>query len=332
MEDLAELPADILSTPLDRYRDGAMFTGTYAGPGRGDLQNDFEQKLAAIFARGETPRLSGVQIKAPMFLDTDGRLTPSTNTPFTHILKPAGTSGFEALPAVEWQSMELGRAAGFTVPAIALVGMPDDMPAALLVERFDIRTGDNETQRLALEDMSSVLDVPASEKYNGTFERIGAALRPLSTDPDADLLLLLKRAVFAWLIADGDMHLKNMAVLKIAAPGARTFTSVRMAPLYDAVTTRVFPSLQHDHMALKLSGKDERLKRADFRRFAATVGIPVASADQAMDELTAGIAGFDIARTLDERLTGSRPGGADARDRWRTPGRVRLKEGCRERP
>ncbi len=310
--DLAKLPADILSTPLDRYRDGAMFTGAYAGPGRGDLQNDFEQNLAAIYARGETPRLSGVQIKAPMFLDANGTLTPSTNTPFTHILKPAGTSGFEALPLVEWQSMELGRAAGFTVPATALVGMPDDMPAALLVERFDIRTGDDGKLRLALEDMSSVLDVPASEKYNGTFERIAAALRPLSTDPDADLLLLLKRAVFAWLIGDGDMHLKNMAVLKIAVPGARTFTSIRMAPLYDAVTTRVFPNLQHDHMALKLSGKDERLKRADFRRFAVTVGIRAASADQAMDELATALRQGLQALILPSPLTDVSPGAGRA--------------------
>jgi serine/threonine-protein kinase HipA len=289
MEDLAKLPADILSTPLDAYKKDGMFTGTYAGPGCGDLEHSFEQNLAAIFARGETPRLSGVQIKAPMFLDADGTLTPSTDTPFTHILKPAGTSGFEALPAVEWQSIELGRAAGFTVPSIALVRMPNDMPAALLVERFDIRTSKDQKPRLALEDMSSVLDVPAAEKYTGTFERIGAALRPLSTDPDADLLLLLKRAVFAWLIADGDMHLKNMAVLKIAAPGSQTFSSVRMAPLYDAVTTRVFPNLKHDHMALKLSGKDERLKRADIRRFAVTVGISAAAANAAMDELAAGL-------------------------------------------
>ncbi|MGO7859786.1 type II toxin-antitoxin system HipA family toxin, partial [Rhizobium ruizarguesonis] len=52
----------------------------------------------------------------------------------------AGTAGFEALPAIEWQSRELARAAGFTVPEIARVAMPDGMPAARVVERFDIRT------------------------------------------------------------------------------------------------------------------------------------------------------------------------------------------------
>jgi len=37
------------------------------------------------------------------------------------------------------------------------------------------------------------------------------------------------RVVFAWLIADSDMHLKNMAVLKIAEPGNPAFRSVRLA-------------------------------------------------------------------------------------------------------
>ena len=43
-----------------------------------------------------------------------------------------------------------------------------------------------------------------------------------------------------------------------------------MAPLYDAVTTRIFPGLKHDHMALKLNGKDDRLHAKDFRTFAST--------------------------------------------------------------
>jgi len=288
--ELAALPADILLTRLNGFTQHHMFTGTYVGPGRGDLQYTFEQNLARIFANGETPRLSGVQIKAPMYLDAGGTLMPSTDRPFTHILKPAGTGGFEALPAIEWQSMELGRAAGFVVPAVALVAMPDGMAAALAVERFDIRTSLEDRRRLALEDMSSVLGVRAQDKYTGTMERIAGALRPLSTDADTDLVLLLKRVLFAWLIADGDMHLKNMAVLKVAEPDRADFASVRMAPLYDAVTTRVFPNLQSDRMALKISGKDERLKRADFKRFASTAGLLTGAAESAMDDLVAALA------------------------------------------
>ena len=263
--ELASLPADVLTTPLARFTTDGVFTGCYEGPGSGSLKDSFERNLAAIFARSDTPRLSGIQIKAPMFLAEGGALLPSTGRPFTHILKPAGTSGFEILPVVEYLSLKLGAAAGFEVPSMALVPMPDGMPPALIVERFDIRGGDNDTRMLALEDFTSVLAVPTDAKYDGTIERVARALRPLSTAPEEDLLVVLRRAVFAWLIADGDMHLKNLALLKIAEPGSDRFASVRVAPLYDAVTTRVFPRLERDRMALKLNGKDDRLRRADFK-------------------------------------------------------------------
>ena len=283
--ELVRLPRDTLLGTLDAYSREGVFTGTYAGPGRGAIADGFERNLARIFESGQTPRLSGVQIKAPMCLDARGVLSPATDKPFTHILKPAGTSGFEALPIVEYLALSLGRTAGFEVPAASLVPMPDGLPPSLVVERFDIRRGADDRRRIALEDFCSVLDVPTEAKYGSTMERIVRAVRPLSTAPDNDALTIFKRALFAWFIADGDMHLKNLAMLKIAEQGDVTFRSVRVAPLYDAVTTRVFPRLGNDHMALKLNGKDDELRRRDFRSFASVASIGAAAADAATDEL-----------------------------------------------
>jgi serine/threonine-protein kinase HipA len=282
----AALPADVLSTPLASFAADGRFTGVYAGPRRDEIEETFEQNLARIFARAETPRLSGVQIKAPMSLTEDGVLVPAIDQPFTHILKPPGTAGFDMLPIVEWLCLELGRAAGFETPDAALIAMPDGMPPALVVERFDIRRGPQDQRRLAMEDFCSILDLPTSAKYDATIERMARALRPLSTDPAADLNLLFRRAVFAWLIADGDMHLKNLAVLKTADVGAKTFRTVRFAPLYDAVTTRVFPGLAGDRMALKLNGKDDRLTRQDFLNLARTIGLTVEDAEAGLAALT----------------------------------------------
>ncbi len=283
--ELAGQPADVLLTRLTQYTRNGVFTGRYAGPARGEIEERFEQALAEVYRHAETPRISGVQIKAPMYLDAEGRLSVSTAKPFTHILKPAGTGGFEALPIAEWIALTLGKTAGFTVPDFALVPLPDGIPPALLVERFDLRTSLEDCGMFALEDFCSVLDLTPGAKYDGTIERVARAARSLSTAPDEDLLLIVKRALFTWLIADGDMHLKNIALLKIAEPGDTSFRSVRMAPLYDAVTTRVFPGLKDDHLALKLNGKDDRLTRADFQRFASTAQIPVKQADEAIDEL-----------------------------------------------
>lgn len=111
------------------------------------------------------------------------------------------------------------------------------------------------------------------------------AVRSLSTSPDEDLLIVVKRALFAWLIADGDMHLKNIALLKTAESGDKTFRSVKMAPLYDSVTTYVFLGSQYDSLALKLNGKDERLRRTDFRALAKIAGVSVTETATALDEM-----------------------------------------------
>jgi serine/threonine-protein kinase HipA len=290
-DELARLPADILETRLADHRKDGLFAGAYAGPGRSAIERDFEHRLAALYARPDMPRLSGIQIKAPMHLAPDGTLSPSAGLPFTHILKPAGTAGFEHLPLVEWIGLTLARGVGLPAPETALVVMPDDMPPALLVERFDIRDRANDPRMIAMEDMCSVLDLTPDEKYTGTIERVARALRALSTDPDADLLILLKRVLFAWLIADGDMHLKNMALLKTAQQGEAVFEAVRFAPVYDALTTRVFPGLEHDRMALKLGGKDERLRRADFVAVATLAGLRAGDANAAMDDLLGRLTG-----------------------------------------
>jgi len=307
--ELAALPADVLLTRLAKYTRDGTFTGRYAGPGRGDIEANFEQNLAQIYERADTPRLSGIQIKAPMYLDAEGVLSPSTGKPFTHILKPAGTSGYDALPLIEWIAMALGRAAGFAAPDTALVAMPDNMPPALIVERFDIRESPSDKRMMALEDLCSVLGLPPTAKYDGTMERVARAVRPLSTAPEDDLLIIVKRSLFAWLIADGDMHLKNMALLKTAEPEDRQFNNVRMAPLYDAVTTRVFPNLKHDRMALKLNGKDDNLRRADFRALAATAGLRASNADAAIDDMLRRMGGVIDRITLPKAVEPTPEGG-----------------------
>ena len=167
----------------------------------------------------------------------------------------------------------------------ALVSMPGELPDALLVERFDIRQDRNDRRKIALEDMASVCGLALSEKYEGSIERVTRALRGVSSDAEADITVFLGRAVFAWLIADGDFHLKNMAVLSVSSDDARGFTSIRVAPTYDAVTTRVFPGHEKDHLALPLAGKRNRLSSGDFVRAGVTMGITAKAAREIVESL-----------------------------------------------
>jgi serine/threonine-protein kinase HipA len=207
-------------------------------------------------------------------------MAPSFRPSISHSPISSSPPGFETLPVVEWLCLELGRSAGFDVPDAALLEMPDGMSPALVVERFDIRRGPADQRRLAMEDFCSILDLLASAQYDGTIERMARGLRPLSTDPASDLDILFRRAVFAWLIADGDMHLKNLAVLKVAEVDAKAFTSVpsrRSTTPSPRASSRVWGA----PMALKLNGKDDRLTRQDFLALARTIG----NADTAMNEL-----------------------------------------------
>ncbi|QCL97837.1 type II toxin-antitoxin system HipA family toxin [Agrobacterium tumefaciens] len=281
-EDLETIPPDVLEGRLSNFQAEGLFTGQYKGPKQREFDDTFQQKIARLFSSAATPRLSGVQIKAPMCLRENGELLPATDEAFTHILKPAGTAGFEMLPIVEWLGLSLARAVGFDVPEAALIPMPKGVPPALLVERFDIRRSKNDSRLFAMEDFCSILELPAERKYEGTIERMARGLRPLSTSPEDDIRILFQRALYAWFIADGDMHLKNLALLKIAEEDGSHFTSVRFAPVYDAVTTRVFPRLEHDRMALKLNGRDDRLSPDDFEILARTIELPARVAAETM--------------------------------------------------
>lgn len=287
--ELKHLPMDVLKTPLAQVSEQGRFLGTYAGPARGEIETTFAADLADLYAHEETPRLSGVQIKAPMCLRKNGVLVAATEAAFTHILKPAGTGGFDMLPAVEWLCLHLGARVGLAAPSAALLDLSEDTPRALLVERFDIRRTPDEQGFYAMEDFCSVLDLPTTAKYEGTIERVAKQVRALSTNRAHDLEVLFRRAAFAWVVGDGDMHLKNIALLKSTQRGFAAFNNVRIAPLYDAVTTRVFPGLAHDRMALKLNGKDDRLTRDDFLSLARTIELPVPRAREILREIDEGL-------------------------------------------
>jgi serine/threonine-protein kinase HipA len=79
-----------------------------------------------------------------------------------------------------------------------------------------------------------------------------------------------------------------------------------MAPLYDAVTTRVFPKLKHDRLALKLNGNDDNLRRADFQALATTAGLRAGDSEAALDGVLQRLRGTidGIALPRDIELTG----------------------------
>ena len=65
-----------------------------------------------------------------------------------------------------------------------------------------------------------------------------------------------------------------------------------MAPVYDAVTTRMFPGLEDDRMALAVNGRRNRLRRSDFLAAGRTLGLSAQMSGTTIAEVTGGFEGF----------------------------------------
>jgi hypothetical protein len=68
---------------------------------------------------------------------------------------------------------------------------------------------------------------------------------------------------------------------------AASYKSASIFERLEPISTRVFPRLERDRLALKLNGKDDKLRRADFRALAGTAGLRAGEADAAIDDLIA---------------------------------------------
>lgn len=248
--------------------------GVYARPlGLPAYGHDFEQQLANIWHNNRLmPKMSGVQMKLPMHLAEDGALSIAQTASFTHLLKLPGRDGFEPLGVVEWLGQRLAAGAGLAVAPTALVAMPGAAPA-LLVERFDIRAADADPVVIQPVDGAALLGLHGEHKYKASIEQFGKTLRQISTDYPADCEVLLRQTTAAWLMGNGDMHLKNLLLLRSASSRqAASFETVRLSPVFDMLCTRVFPRLQQDDLALSVAGKRDHLRPKDLIALAASLG------------------------------------------------------------
>ncbi|MDO8501611.1 MAG: type II toxin-antitoxin system HipA family toxin [Gemmatimonadaceae bacterium] len=246
--------------------------------------------------RGAT-RLSGIQPKLPVHLKLAGTHTRLTighagNTS-THILKLPSPE-FPQLVENEWATMELARRVGLPVAPVRRVEFPADSQLrgpGLLVERFDLPASLSSPRRvLLLEEAASLLGIRREEKYSVSMERIGAALLAAGV-AGSDLNLFFDHVVFSWIVGNGDLHAKNIAVLRSIEPGTLgdppRQAETRYSPLYDLVNTRLV--IAGDLFALPLNGKQNNLRVNDFAVLARGWGWTKAQARERVEDLASKI-------------------------------------------
>ena len=214
--------------------------------------------------------LAGAQSKMPV-TSIDGAVAlPSPGRPSTHILKPS-TARFPAMTENEAFAMRLAARMGLSVAPV----QPGVVASRsfLLVERYDRRIeGDGTIRRLHQEDFCQALGVPTAQKYASeggpTFARSFDLVRRVCTRPAREVLKLLDAAILQVLLGNADAHGKNYSLL------VRPDGSIEVAPLYDLLSTVVYPDLS-PILAMKIAGRGRlrQLRPGDWDRFAASADL-----------------------------------------------------------
>lgn len=188
----------------------------------------FDFLVATYFESG----ISGVQPKV-LVPDADRPHQALGRETVTHadLIVKSGGDEFPHLTQNEFMCMSAARAAGIETPRFWL----SENGGLFVVERFDLKEG----HPSGFEDMAVLMDRTSREKYAGSYENIAKAVRLYCADADplADLRRFFEYVAFMVMVRNGDGHLKNFGLL-YEHPGKRD--SVRLAPLYDVVTTSLY--------------------------------------------------------------------------------------------
>lgn len=248
LDRLSELPVDALHGRLSEHADAdGVFRGRVDDLPQ--IHPRHPQALDDALALKSMPRLPGHQTKLPCFLDRDGRLMAANGLPFTHFLKLPGfgRDHQHARGAMEWLGLTLAKSAGLDTNAFALVDLPNGT-LGCLVERFDVPESEKDFRLIMSEDFCSVAGLSPQSKMiieNG-IESVIDVYRRVCDDNAHDAEQLLRMIHVNALLENGDFHLKNLGILRVAEPTLHAFRSTRLAPTFDVMPTRYFSDFAVD--------------------------------------------------------------------------------------
>lgn len=176
----------------------------------------------------------------------------------THIVKMWDPHEYPELAANEFFCLMAAQEVGLDVPDFRL----SEDGLALVVERFDLTDG----LYLGYEDFCVLNGVTSKDKYNGGYEtKLFKRIKEFVSPENAvgSLEVAFRLFVINCAIRNGDAHLKNFGVVYKDAE-----SPVRLAPVYDLITTRAY--IKNDAMALTLDGSTAWPDRKKLDRLGVT--------------------------------------------------------------
>ena len=263
------------------------------------LLNEMPKRPMLAGEDGIRLSLAGAQDKLPVVAE-GGRIgVPLRGTPSSHIIKPAIAS-VDGSVFNEGFCMRLASALKLDVATATIQRLGDCH--YLLVARYDRhdrhRAGDGkhpllQQRRLHQEDFCQALGVAPETKYQNeggpdlaqAFDLLRRATRPSAPNT----LRLLDFVVFNALIGNHDAHAKNFSLLY-------TPRGAILAPLYDALSTAIYPGLS-DKMAMKIGSqyKFSEVQTRHWAQFAAAASLSPAQVKKRVLEIARRLP--DLART-----------------------------------
>ena len=215
-------------------------------PNRPMLAGDHEMRLS----------LAGAQDKLPVSVQGNRIGLALNGEPSTHILKPAIAS---LQDTVFNEAFCMTLAAAAKLPAAPVqIGHVNGVDY-LLVERYDRLLDDSgKHNRLHQEDFCQALGRSSNSKYQhegGPDLQDCIQLLRKHTRPAApNLLQLIDYVLFNALIGNHDAHAKNFSLLYQQTVKSGKAWQPTLAPLYDALSTAVYPQLSKK-MAMKIGSQ-----------------------------------------------------------------------------
>ncbi|ART57171.1 hypothetical protein CBP36_19885 (plasmid) [Acidovorax carolinensis] len=278
---------DVLDGEIKDFRNSFLeFTGR-ADDGFLRCFNE-DESLDNLRRDPDNPRMSGMQIKIPGFLDRNGNLQSARNRSFTHIIKIVGSDpNYSSMCSMEWFSLTIAKASGVITEEFAIADLGGYGPS-LIAERFDVRRDLNDKRMILTEDFWSVAGMTdPRQKYSGELMEVADSLLRVSTNKEADGRHLLSQAIFSWLTFNGDMHLKNLLLVKEASNPMRGFEKIYLSPTYDIMCTQVYPD-DAKSSAIALGGSRNHTLMG-FRALGMKFGIKPAEVDEMIEHLAVSI-------------------------------------------
>ena len=234
---------------------------------------DFIEKMNTrpLMKADENLRLSlaGAQEKLALANINGKWYLPLNGAPSTHILKPTRTGSLSSLAQNEYICMKLAKCFDLPVPDVDILNIAGK--DVFVVERYDRIKKDDFIQRLHQEDLCQALGIMNTSKYQNDggpgIADIFNTIKKNCTVPALETQKFLSYVIFNYLIGNCDSHGKNYSLLY-------KNKCVELAPLYDVVSTVIYPGLT-EKLSMKIGNHYDikKVSKEDFSLLAETLNI-----------------------------------------------------------